>query len=162
MRVLLQYGWSTARTRKGILRPGPYSQKRIQSGSTLHIQESIGLTYRHDMYRLYWRNAYADCKLVISRCSASYGSWQRDTARICCGATAVERRQCSNRSISPARRAHSSKPGATACGGRMVGRTDRETDGRTDAQQLHRPCCAFYAGNASKRNAPVSTLSLSL
>jgi len=39
---------------------------------------------------------------------------------------------CSNRSISPGRRAHSSKPAAAACGGRMG-----QTDGRpTVAQTL--------------------------
>jgi len=36
-------------------------------------------------------------------------------------------RPCSNRSISPGRRARSSKPAAAACGGRMMGRTDRRT-----------------------------------
>jgi len=44
-----------------------------------------------------------------------------------------ERRPCSNRSISPVRRAHSSKPAATECGERVVG----ETVGRTDARPLH-------------------------
>jgi len=32
-------------------------------------------------------------------------------------------------SIYPARRAHSSKPAAAACGGRLMGHTDRQTDG---------------------------------
>jgi len=52
-------------------------------------------------------------------------------------------RCCSNRSIShvllPARRAHSSKRAAAACGDRM-GQTDR----RTDARQLPRPRFACY------------------
>jgi len=40
-------------------------------------------------------------------------------------AFAAERRPCSNRSISPGRRAHSSKPAAAACGGfAVVGQTD--------------------------------------
>jgi len=54
---------------------------------------------------------------------------------------------CSNRSISPGHRAHSSKP-AAACGGRK-GQTDnkRQTDGRTDARQMHRPCCAHICGH---------------
>jgi len=34
------------------------------------------------------------------------------------------------KSISPGRRAHSSKPAAVTCGGRMR-QTDRQTDGRT-------------------------------
>jgi len=41
---------------------------------------------------------------------------------------------CSNRSISPARGAHSSKPPAEQDG------TDRQRDGRTDTVSLHRPC----------------------
>ena len=48
-------------------------------------------------------------------------------------ALAVERRPCSNRSVSPGRLAHSSKP-AAACG-RMTGRTDGQTHytkGQTD------------------------------
>jgi len=46
---------------------------------------------------------------------------------------AIARRCCSNRSISPARRAHSSKLVAAACGGR-IGQTDRQTDRRTDGR----------------------------
>ena len=49
--------------------------------------------------------------------------------------SAVLRRRCcwaqgSNRSISPVRRALSSKPAAAACGGRRVGQTDRRTTDR--------------------------------
>ena len=52
---------------------------------------------------------------------------------------AVLRRGCCwtpsiNRSISPARRAHSSKPAAEECGGRMG-----QTDGQTDIVWLHGP-----------------------
>jgi len=45
-------------------------------------------------------------------------------------AVVAERRPCSNRSISTANRAHSSKPAAAACGDRMVGcmRTDKQTE----------------------------------
>ena len=46
---------------------------------------------------------------------------------------------CSNRSIWPARGAHSSKPVARSCSERM-GQTDRQTDRPTDAVPLHRPC----------------------
>jgi len=60
-------------------------------------------------------------------------------------AFAVELRTCSNRSISSGRRARSSKPAAAACGVRMTGRTDRETDLR----QFHRPCSAYYASSVS-------------
>ena len=44
------------------------------------------------------------------------------------------------RSISPARRAHSSKPAAAACSGRYMKQTDGQTDGRADTVSLHRPC----------------------
>ena len=51
-------------------------------------------------------------------------------------AVAAERRPCSNRSISPACRAHSSKPtaGATAA----VDRWDIEMDGQTDGRTPYR------------------------
>ena len=45
-------------------------------------------------------------------------------------AVLLRRRPCSNRSISPTRRAHSSKHAARCCSGRM-GQTDRRTHGRT-------------------------------
>jgi len=50
-------------------------------------------------------------------------------------AVAAEHRPRSNRLLSPARRAHSSKPAAAACGGRMMGQTDRH---RTVTQTLLR------------------------
>jgi len=43
-------------------------------------------------------------------------------------AFATERQPCSNRSISPARRVHSSKPAEAACSGQMTGRMDRRMD----------------------------------
>jgi len=58
-------------------------------------------------------------------------------------------RPCSNRSISPTRRAHSSKPVARCCSWRMEqtnGLIDGRTDIRTDAVPFHRPCSACYAG----------------
>ena len=51
---------------------------------------------------------------------------QRDTARICCWAP-----PCSNRSISPDRRAHSSKPTSDGTDRRKYGRTDGQRDRRT-------------------------------
>jgi len=39
---------------------------------------------------------------------------------------------------------------STECGGQMTGQTDRQTDGRTHARQLHRPCSAYYAGSGNK------------
>ena len=53
----------------------------------------------------------------------------------------------SNRSISPPCRAHSNKPAAAACGGRV-----RQTDWHTDVRQLHSPCSAYYAGSADNSN----------
>jgi len=43
---------------------------------------------------------------------------------------------CSNRSISPACEAHSSKPAARCCSGRQMG----QTNGWADSVPLHRPC----------------------
>ena len=76
------------------------------------------------------------CYLLVTPCSASYASGQHDTARIrwwapCCSAPLLlgGRR---HRSISPARRAHNSKPPRAAADG-----TDRRTDGyRTATQTL--------------------------
>ena len=81
--------------------------------------------------------------MLTSLFSAFYVSCQSGTARIrcrapCCGAAAVERRllmygapPCSNRSVSPARRALSRKPAAAAANDAKDGhrRTiDRYTD----------------------------------
>jgi len=71
----------------------------------------------------------------------------------CCWPPA--RRPCSNRSISPGRRAHSSKPAAAACDGRLNWGTERQTDGRTDARQLHRSCSTHYAGSADNQQLPM-------
>jgi len=65
-----------------------------------------------------------------------------------CAGLLLGARPCSNRSISPSHRANSSKPAAAVCGGQMMGRTDRQTGGRTDGRtercrQCHRRCCAL-------------------
>jgi len=57
-------------------------------------------------------------------CSASYVSCKCGTARICCCApcsshTLLRRRPCCNRSISPTRQTHSSKPTTCYCSGQM-------------------------------------------
>jgi len=57
---------------------------------------------------------------------------------------AFARRCCSNRSISLARRAS----GLLLCA--HAGR-DMRADRRTDTVPFHRPCSAYYAGNANKR-----------
>ena len=89
-----------------------------------------------------------NCLRTTSLCSASYVSCKRGTTRIaaerraaapcCCGA-----RPCSNRSISPTRRAHSSKPAASYCSGRMA-----RTDGRT-------PHRCVYPAPYTMRTLPV-------
>ena len=86
-----------------------------------------------------------------SLCSASYVSCKRGTARICCcapccGPVLLRHRPCSSRSISPTRRAHSSKPAARFCSGGIG-----QTDGQTDAVPLNRPCSAYYAGRANNQ-----------
>jgi len=79
-----------------------------------------------------------------SLCSASYIGWKRRTPRICCcapycGAAAADRRPAGRAAID-----HSSKPASAACS-RQMGQTDRQTDGRTDPRQLHRPRSVYYA-----------------
>jgi len=66
-------------------------------------------------------------------------------------AFAAERRPCSNRSISPGRRAHSSKPTTAECGVRFDG-TDGQTDRRTNAaRQFYRPSTLrIYASSVIK------------
>jgi len=83
--------------------------------------------------------AVAKCSKPSARL-ASYVSWKRGTARICCRAPCygpvLLRR---NRSISPTRRTHSSKPAALCCSGRM---------GQTDGQSPYRYIDpAYYAGS---------------
>ena len=73
-----------------------------------------------------------NCRNKLYNKSTTYVGCQRDTACVCCiapccGATAAERRPCSNRSISPASRAHRSKPAASTCGKQMM---DRRTPDR--------------------------------
>jgi len=112
-----------------------------------------------------------------SLCSALYASWQRDAAR-----TAAERRAAGRPPLSIdifARRAHSSKRAAAACGGQMVGRStsmspareapsskptapaaavdrwDRQTDRQTDTIRYDTRC---YFNVRSK--ADISQLNL--
>jgi len=63
---------------------------------------------------------------------------------------------CSNRSISPAGRAHSSKPAAAG----LPLRAHAQTDIRTDARQMQRHCCAYYAGSAKVGGCVVASPSL--
>ena len=60
-------------------------------------------------------------------------------------AFAAERRPRSNRSISPARRAHGSKPAAAVCDGRLIRQTDGQTDGRTPYRYADSPPRAMLA-----------------
>jgi len=84
-------------------------------------------------------------------------------------AVAAERRPRGNRSISPAGGALSSKPAAAACGGRMMGRTDRQTNGRTPGSFIDPaphtiravPITAFQCRN-TKQPAQSNSLSLFL
>ena len=94
--------------------------------------------------RLRSRNQPGDMSTVdrekhCAQLPEAYVGWQRDTL-----AVAAECRPCSNRSISPARRAHSSKPAARCCSVRSINgtdeRTDRKTERRWDTVPLHRPC----------------------
>ena len=69
-----------------------------------------------------------------SLCSASYVAVNATLLAFAAGAP------CSNRSISPARRAHSSKRAARRAAAAQDGtdrQTDRQTDGQTDGRQFH-------------------------
>jgi len=50
-----------------------------------------------------------------------------------------------NRSVSPGKRAHSSKHAAAVTCGSWMG----QTDGCMHGQQLHKPCSAYYADSAN-------------
>ena len=71
----------------------------------------------------------------------------------CCGADAADR-QPTDRAVidrSPGRWVHMQQQ-TRSSGVRRPDGTDGhdiQTDGRTDARQLHRPCCAYYAGSAN-------------
>ena len=65
-------------------------------------------------------------------------------------AAAAESRPSSSRSISPARRAHSSKPAAE----RLLMWALAGTDRQTDTVLFHRPCSAYYADSGA---APILT-----
>jgi len=67
-----------------------------------------------------------------------------------CPHSPAARRCCCNRSISPASRAHSSKPAAAAAGSLLW--TSGGTDRRTDTVPFRRPCSAYCAGNARSAN----------
>ena len=92
----------------------------------INIVKILSLSVVFALIRIIIIHSTSNNATLSSLCSASYVSWQRGTARICCcGADAADRRPCSDRSISPACRAHSSKPAAAASGGWMLGQTDR-------------------------------------
>ena len=76
------------------------------------------------------------------------------------GAPAARRlqRARSCRSMSPARRALSSKPAARRRCCRSMGQTDRPTDGQTDARPLHKPCSAYWGSTVSTDDRPTQQL----
>jgi len=82
--------------------------------------------------------------IIISLCSASCVSWQRDTSRICCwapccGVATAERRTCSNRSMSLAQTRSMQRSAAGEW-------WDRRTDGRpTVTQSLLRILRIWYS-----------------
>ena len=87
------------------------------------------------MGKLYFFTIKSHLSNRTGLCSASYVSCKRGTARICCcapccGPVLLRHRPCSSRSISPTRRAHSSKPAARFCSGGIG-----QTDGRRTVKQ---------------------------
>jgi len=86
-------------------------------------------------------------------CLSSYVSRQCDTARICCwvpccGAAAARRLAAATVDwyLLPALCSAANLPHAASA----VKWWDRQTNGQTDAQSLHRPCSAYYASSVSR------------
>jgi len=104
---------------------------KIQIGFTFLILAYLGSPGKRAVKRV--------CVFSFQRQPTMY--W-RDTVLF----TFAAERPCSNRSISPVRRAHSSKSAAVASGDQVMGRTDRETDPR----QFHRSSSAYYASSVNK------------
>ena len=95
----------------------------------------------HNRWVKYRFVKYVSNKSVFSLLSADnvHGS-----TRICCWMAAWQAVQQSiDISCPPRPHASSSSSGVLhACG--WMGHTDRRTEGRTDARQMHRPCSAYY------------------
>ena len=68
----------------------------------------------------------------------------------CCSPVLLRQSPRRNHLISPTCRAHSSKPAARCCSGRMGQKW--QTDRRTDTVPFHRPCSAYYAGSTNIDN----------
>ena len=76
-------------------------------------------------------------------------SWQRDTARICClaGCAAIDQY------LLHAGPTAANQPQRRVSGkDETDGETYRQTHGRTDARQFHRPCSTYYASIVNKKN----------
>ena len=111
--------------------PGPLTpQSDALTTGRLRLWPAVAHTPSTETGLRVWLTAITELisayRCQTSLCSASYVCWQRGTARIL---------PCSNRSISPARLAHSSKPPDGIDG-------QRRMSGR--ARQLHRPCSACH------------------
>jgi len=90
-----------------------------------------------------YRNASAN-KSVFS-CLRTLTTWH-------CPHLQAARRCCSCRSISPIRRARSSKRAAAGLLLRARAGRDGRTDGQTDTAPFHRHCSANYAASANKQH----------
>ena len=60
---------------------------------------------------------------------------------------AAERRRLPHGVRSASTESSAARPSAAVV---TVGRWDRQTDGRTDDRQLHRPCSAYYEGSVDR------------
>ena len=80
------------------------------------------------------------CWLPSARACAAEHNWL--LCAVLCGVASI--------SAAAVGTALSSKPVAAACSGRMMERTDRQTDGRTDVRQFHRACSAYSAISVNK------------
>jgi len=89
-------------------------------------------------------------KQSASLCSASYICWQRGTARICCGATATKHHTALDQYLLFARPTAANLQLSSLWRANVS--ADEQTHKRMDTVPLHRPCTAYYAGNATKVN----------
>jgi len=119
----------------------------------MFTQHSKSVRVYKNEYR-WWKSGLLKVASRRVRCKRNkfvFGSFLRTLTTWHCphspAAAAVERRLYSNRSISPARRAHSSKPAAAGlllwAHASLVRRTDT----------VHRPCSAYYSDSTNKRVA---------
>ena len=118
-----------------------YSKIYAHSLSDIKIELQASLAQLYNNGNSCILSNLLQCVYVSTSCQTERVCVQLPTSAVNVAllAFAAQRRSCSNRSISPARRAHSSKPASAECGRQTMEQTDGQTDGRTDTRPLRRP-----------------------